>query len=233
VPAARAFLAVAVERRGEAVTRGRLWILSAPSGAGKTSLVRALTARHPGLRFSVSYTTRPRRAAERHGEDYFFVTPEAFRRMAAAGEFLEHAEVFGNLYGTSRSQVEGELAAGHDVLLEIDWQGARQVRARLPECHSVFVLPPSLEELERRLRGRGTDSEAVIERRLGEALDDIGHWPEFEHVIVNDALDEAAATLRALMAGEPRATRTDDPAVRRSIEARFEPLATPRDDRLH
>src|SRR5512137_1429404 len=166
--------------------RGRLFVIAAPSGAGKTSLVRALMQREPRLRFSVSYTTRKQRPNEKHGRDYFFVTHEEFARMVAAGEFLEHATVFDNSYGTSRAQVEESLTAGQDLILEIDWQGARQIRRALPECHSIFILPPSRAELERRLRGRGTDAEEVVQRRLKDAAGDMGHWREFEFVVVND-----------------------------------------------
>jgi len=193
--------------------RGRLFVIAAPSGAGKTSLVRALMEREPGLRFSISYTTRPQRPAELHGRDYFFVSPDEFERMAAAGEFLEHARVFDNRYGTARRQVDEWLAAGQDLILEIDWQGARQVRAALPECVSVFILPPSLGELERRLRGRGTDAEEVIGRRLRDAASDMTHWREFDHVVVNDEFARALADLQAIVAGRAEATRRDRPGL--------------------
>jgi guanylate kinase len=191
------------------VRAGRLVVLSAPSGAGKTTLVKALRAADPGLGFSVSYTTRPPRPNEEDGRDYFFVDAERFARMAGDREFLEYAEVFGHRYGTSRRQVQAALDRGQNLLLEIDWQGARQVRANAPDCVSVFILPPSRAELERRLRGRGTDSEAVIQRRLGQALDDMAHWSEFDHVVVNDQLDEAVRALREIIAGrgEPWSTR--------------------------
>lgn len=168
--------------------------------------------REPDLRFSTSYTTRPRRPGEVEGRDYFFVDEAKFREMEAAGEFLEHARVFDNLYGTSRSQVESRLAAGHGVILEIDWQGARQVRTAMPESASIFILPPGLAELERRLRGRETDSEAVIRRRLADAAADMSHWAEFGHVVVNEDFGEAVAALSAIVrgAGEPwRSTRPD------------------------
>jgi guanylate kinase len=177
-------------------------VLSAPSGAGKTTLVKALLARDPGLRFSISYTTRPPRAGEVDGRDYCFVDRERFERMAGAGEFLEHAEVFGNRYGTSKAQVKALLAAGHDVLLEIDWQGARQIRANAPGCRTAFIMPPSVPELERRLRTRATDSEEVIRRRLSQALDDMGHWAEFDFLVVNDRLEEAVDGLVAILAGQ-------------------------------
>jgi guanylate kinase len=193
--------------------RGRLYVIAAPSGAGKTSLVRALMQREPALRFSISCTTRPRRPTEEHGRDYFFVDAAEFERMAAAGEFLEHARVFDNRYGTPRRQVEDALAAGQDLILEIDWQGAQQVRRALPECISVFILPPSRVELEQRLRGRGTDSEEVIRRRLRDAAADMSHWDEFDHVVVNDDFERALADLQDLVAGRGTATRRDRPGL--------------------
>jgi guanylate kinase len=194
---------------GDLAGRGRLFVIAAPSGAGKTTLVRALMEREPGLRFSISYTTRRQRPTEQHGHDYFFVERVEFERMAAAGEFLEHAQVFDNRYGTARGFVEECLASGQDLLLEIDWQGARQVRAALPECVSIFILPPSRAELERRLRGRGTDSEQVIQRRLRDAASDMTHWAEFDYVVVNDAFDEALGELRAIVQGRGEGSRRD------------------------
>jgi guanylate kinase len=189
---------------------GRLFVIAAPSGAGKTSLVRALMEREPGLRFSVSYTTRRQRPTEVHGRDYFFVAKEEFERMAGSGEFLEHATVFDNRYGTSRAQVERSLAAGQDLILEIDWQGAAQIRAAMPECVSIFILPPSRAELERRLRGRGTDAEDVIRRRLNDAATDMAHWREFDYVVVNDDFERALAGLRDIVAGrDPRHSRRE------------------------
>jgi guanylate kinase len=193
---------------------GKLWVVAAPSGAGKTSLVRALLERDPTLRFSISYTTRARRSSEVEGRDYFFVDEPRFLEMVRAGEFLEHAQVFDNWYGTGRAHVAGLLAAGFSVVLEIDWQGARQVRERAPESHSVFILPPSVAELERRLRGRKTDSEAVIARRLRDALGDMTHWSEFDHVVINDDFAAALDRLAAVIAGRERRTRTDSPEVR-------------------
>lgn len=181
-------------------------MIAAPSGAGKTSLVRALMEREPGLRFSISYTTRPRRPTERHGRDYFFVGHDEFERMVAGGEFLEHARVFDNYYGTARGPVEDALAAGQDLILEIDWQGAAQVRAALPECVSIFILPPSRAELERRLRGRGTDADEVIQRRLRDAASDMTHWRDFDHVVVNDEFATALAQLQDVVAGQGEAT---------------------------
>jgi len=184
-------------------------VIAAPSGAGKTSLVRSLMQREPALRFSISYTTRPQRPNEVHGRDYFFVSREEFDRMVAAGEFLEHATVFDNSYGTARRQVEDSLAAGQDLILEIDWQGARQIRRALPECRSIFILPPSRPELERRLRGRGTDAEEVIQRRLRDAAGDMGHWREFEFVVVNDDFERALGELQAIVRGQGEASRSD------------------------
>ncbi len=195
-----------------------LYVLAAPSGAGKTTLVKALVERNPEYRFSISYTTRQKRSTEVEGRDYFFVTPDEFARLKDQGELLESALVFDNHYGTSRSQVEKHLAEGRDVILEIDWQGARQVRASMPECISVFILPPSRAELERRLRGRKTDSEAVIERRLRDALSDMGHWDEFDYCIINDDLDEAVDRLEAIFAGEGATSHRENPNLRRRIE---------------
>jgi guanylate kinase len=202
-----------------AARNGQLWVIAAPSGAGKTSLVRALLAREPSLKFSISYTTRARRSSEVDGRDYFFVSEPQFLEMVRNDAFLEHARVFDHWYGTGREHVAALRAAGFDVVLEIDWQGARQVRARAPGSQGVFILPPSVAELERRLRGRKTDSEAVIERRLKDALGDMTHWGEFEHVIVNDDFDAALDRLAAVIAGREHGARTSLPAVRASAEA--------------
>lgn len=195
----------------------RLFVLAAPSGAGKTTLVHALTTKNPGLRFSISYTTRPQRSNEADGVDYIFVNEEEFKKLESEGELLEHATVFGNYYGTSRKQVEAILEDGQNVLLEIDWQGARQVRESMPDCVTVFILPPSLEELERRLRDRRTDSAEVIERRLGEAVSDIGRWGEFDYVIINDDLDRAVADLEAVLDGEGGRSSTQDPNLQAKV----------------
>jgi guanylate kinase len=173
----------------------RLFVISAPSGAGKTSLVKALLQRLPDLAVSTSHTTRPARPNERDGREYYFVDNPEFDRLVAAGAFLEHARVFDNQYGTSRRQVEVKLAAGRHVILEIDWQGARQVRAALPDCRSIFILPPSREALRTRLTGRQTDSQAVIERRLADAVSDMSHFREFDYVVVNDQFDTAVDQL--------------------------------------
>ncbi len=173
----------------------RLYVVAAPSGAGKTSLVKELLKRHPTLRMSVSYTTRPKRATEVLGEDYWFVTVEEINELRRREDLLEHAQVFDNYYGTGRSQVQELFAEGYDVLLEIDWQGARQVRKAMPESVSIFILPPSRQELEKRLRGRGTDSEEVIQRRLSDSISDMSHCSEFDYVVVNDNFDNAVNDL--------------------------------------
>lgn len=190
-----------------------LYVIAAPSGAGKTSLVRALLASRPELRFSISYTTRKQRATEQHGRDYFFVDQATFKRMAAKGEFLEHAQVFDNFYGTARAQVQALLDRGNDVILEIDWQGARQIRAAMPDCRSVFILPPSRAELERRLRSRGTDSEDVVQRRLRDAAGDISHWAEFDYVVVNDRFEQGLQDLAAIIDQGGDALRSGRPEL--------------------
>jgi guanylate kinase len=195
----------------------KLFVIAAPSGAGKTTLVKALTTRNPGLRFSISYTTRPQRRNEAHGVDYLFVDKEEFDRLRSADALLESAEVFDNCYGTSRQQVEEHLTAGNNVILEIDWQGAQQVREAMPECVTVFILPPSREELERRLRSRGTDTPEVIERRLRDALSDMSHWSEFDYVIFNDDLDMAVADLEAVLGGGGEACATNEPDVQAAV----------------
>ena len=178
---------------------GRLYVIAAPSGAGKTSLVKALMAREPRLRFSVSYTTRKPRANEIDGRDYHFISPDRFQEMVERGEFLEHAQVYDNFYGTGVHAVRDALAAGGLVLLEIDWQGARQVRERLPDARTIFILPPTRQALEERLKARSTDSEAVIQRRLQDARRDIGHWTEFDFVVINDRFDQAVEDLHAIV----------------------------------
>lgn len=182
-------------------TRGNLFVLAAPSGAGKTSLVKALLARMPRLAMSVSHTTRPRRLNEEHGREYYFVGVPEFERLVAERQFLEHARVFDNLYGTARAPVEARLARGGDIVLEIDWQGARQVRAAMPDCVTIFILPPSREALERRLQSRATDSPQVIARRLRDAVSDMSHWREFDYVVVNDDFETAVADLMAIVSG--------------------------------
>lgn len=178
---------------------GTLFIVAAASGTGKTSLVRALVEGDERLGVSVSHTTRAPRPGEVDGVNYHFVTREQFQAGVDAGDFLEHAEVFGNCYGTSRRWVEQQLARDHDVILEIDWQGAQIVRALMPEAVSVFILPPSLQALAERLNGRGTDSAEVIAHRLGESIADIAHYDEFDCLVINDDFNAALADLRAIV----------------------------------
>lgn len=177
----------------------QLFILSAPSGAGKTSLVKQACGLMSNLSVSVSHTTRPMRPADREGVDYHFVDEAVFQRMIERGEFLEHARVFDNLYGTSQSEVEKTLDAGTDVLLEIDWQGADQVRRLMPQACSIFIMPPSREILQSRLRGRASDAEEVIERRLKEAVDDMKHFSNYEYLIINDDFELAVQQLCAVV----------------------------------
>jgi guanylate kinase len=178
---------------------GTLFVVAAPSGAGKSTLVNALLEREPAISLSVSHTTRPPRTGELYGRHYYFVERGEFEREIAEGIFLEHAEVHGNLYGTSRTTVQTLLAQGRDVLLEIDWQGAEQIRLSKPDCVSVFILPPSRAELERRLRGRGSDSADVIERRLRNSRGEIAHAHAFDYILVNDAFEDALADLQAIV----------------------------------
>lgn len=194
--------------------RGRLFVIAAPSGAGKTTLVRALLAAEPQLRVSVSHTTRTKRPTEQAGREYHFVTVPEFEALVARGEFLEHARVFDNYYGTSRAFVEQQLAAGHGVVLEIDWQGAQQVRARMPECVSIFILPPSRHALTERLARRATDTAEVIARRLADSVADMSHYREFGYVVVNDDFDEAVADLRRIVEGQGEDLRSDRPTLR-------------------
>lgn len=178
---------------------GTLFIIAAASGTGKTSLVKALVADADRLGVSVSHTTRPARPGEVDGVNYHFTTREQFLAEVAAGQFLEHAEVFGNLYGTSRTWVEQQLASDHDVILEIDWQGAQIVRKLMPQALSIFILPPSLKALAERLNGRGTDSNEVIAHRLSEAIADITHYSEFDYLVINDDFATALADLQAIV----------------------------------
>ncbi|HVN46176.1 MAG TPA: guanylate kinase [Steroidobacteraceae bacterium] len=207
--------------------RGRLFVIAAPSGAGKTSLVKALLASRPTLRLSVSHTTRARRPTETEGREYHFVSVPQFEQLRAAGEFLEHARVFDNFYGTSRAYVEQQLAAGHDVLLEIDWQGARQVRRAMPQCLSIFILPPSRAALAERLARRATDTAAVIARRLADAAGDMSHYDEFDYVVVNDDFERALADLERIVAGSGEDLRSDRPDLARLVRALLTPEGGP------
>jgi guanylate kinase len=195
------------------VPRGRLFVISAPSGAGKTSLVEALRQQRPTLGLSISHTTRPRRPNEQPDREYFFVSPERFAELLAAGAFLEHAQVFDNYYGSGREQLDAVLAAGRDIVLEIDWQGARQVRAAQPDASSIFILPPSRAALEQRLRARRTDNDAVIARRLRDAADDMGHCREFDFAVVNDRFEQALADLGTIVDGRGEHLRAGRPEL--------------------
>ena len=178
---------------------GTLYIVAAPSGAGKTSLVKRLLETTPGVAISISHTTRPPRPGERDGEHYYFVPMDTFEALIAGGTFLEHAQVFGNRYGTSRAAALAQLETGQDVILEIDWQGARQVKALLPDSPTIFILPPSRDALRRRLAKRGQDSAEVIERRMAAALDELSHYTEFDYLVINDDFAIALGDLRAIL----------------------------------
>ena len=177
---------------------GQLYIVSAPSGAGKSSLLQALRAYLPGVDVAVSHTTRQPRPGEQDGVHYHFTTVEAFQQQIAADAFLEYAQVFDNFYGTSKQAVNSVLAAGHDVILEIDWQGAQLVRQRAPDAVSIFILPPSVAALQERLQGRGQDSEAIIQRRMRDAQSDMAHYPEYDYLIINDDFETAVAELGSI-----------------------------------
>ncbi|MDH3612889.1 MAG: guanylate kinase [Gammaproteobacteria bacterium] len=198
-------------------SQAKLFVIAAPSGAGKTTLVKALVTRNPELRFSISYTTRRKRRNEADGVDYLFVDKQQFAALRDEGALLEFAEVFDNHYGTSRAQVEDHLENDHHVVLEIDWQGARQVRESMPECVTIFILPPSHDELVRRLRTRRTDSRKVINRRLRDAVSDMSHWDEFDFVVINDDLDTAVADLEAVLAGRGEAQATGNAELRSAV----------------
>ncbi|APZ05062.1 guanylate kinase [Kosakonia cowanii] len=186
------------------MAQGTLYIVSAPSGAGKSSLIQALLKTQPlyDTQVSVSHTTRAPRPGEVHGEHYFFVNHDEFKAMISEDAFLEHAEVFGNYYGTSRATIEQVLSTGVDVFLDIDWQGAQQIRTRMPQARSIFVLPPSKLELDRRLRGRGQDSEEVIAKRMAQAVAEMSHYAEYDYLIVNDDFDTALGDLKTIIRAE-------------------------------
>ncbi len=181
---------------------GKLYIISAPSGAGKTSLVKQLIADMDDLTVSISHTTRAMRDGEQHGRDYFFVSVDAFKTMIEGEAFLEHARVFDNFYGTARKTVEDNLASGLDVILEIDWQGAQQVKRMMADCRSIFILPPSIAVLQQRLKGRGQDSDEVIERRMRDATAEMSHYQEFDYLIVNDDFQQALGQLKSVIVAD-------------------------------
>ncbi len=189
-----------------------LFIVSAPSGAGKTSLLRALLEQEEQLRLSVSHTTRPMRPGEQDGVHYHFVDVPTFQQLVAEGAFIEHAQVFDNYYGTSEQAVREQLSAGHDVVVEIDWQGAQQVRARFPDAVSIFVAPPSIEALRERLSARGQDSEEVIARRMRDAQRELSHYPEYDYLVINDRFEKALEQLRHVVSAER--LRTGRQAIR-------------------
>jgi len=186
---------------------GKLFIFSAASGTGKTSLAKALVERHPDIAFSVSHTTRAPRPGEQHGVHYFFVSREEFDRMVANGEFVEHATVFGNSYGTSKQAIEGQIEAGKRVILDIDWQGARAIKQWRPDAVGVFILPPSRAALRERLTNRKQDSDEVIDQRMRAAVAEMSHYSEFDHVVVNDDFERALEDLEAILAGRPDRVR--------------------------
>ncbi|MCK4840710.1 MAG: guanylate kinase [Methylococcales bacterium] len=181
------------------MNQGKLYIISAPSGAGKTSLVSELVAEVKHLSVSVSHTTRQKRQGEQQGKDYFFTAVDDFKKMITDHAFLEHAQVFDNFYGTAQQSVEKQLSHGIDVILEIDWQGAQQVKKMLPDSVSVFILPPSIEILQQRLEGRGQDSQQIIARRMQDAVNEISHCNEFDYLIVNDDFNQALTELRSII----------------------------------
>jgi len=189
------------------MSSGKLYIFSAASGTGKTSLARALVERDPNIAFSVSHTTRSPRPGEQNGVHYYFVAREEFDRMVAAHEFVEHATVFGNSYGTSKKAIDDQLHAGKAVILDIDWQGARAIKKWRPDTVGIFLLPPSRTALRERLMNRKQDSEAIIDRRMREATSEMSHFSEFDYLVVNDDFDRALADLQAILAGEPAKAR--------------------------
>ncbi len=189
------------------MTTGTLYIFSAPSGTGKSSLAKALTDSSSDIVVSVSHTTRDPRPGEQDGVHYHFIDKAGFEAKVADGDFLEHAQVFGNFYGTSRSAVESRLASGKNVILDIDWQGARAIRLQMENSVSIFILPPTRKELENRLRGRGQDPEETIVRRMRDAVAETGHYNEFDHVVVNDDFNAALDDLRAIISGRPENLR--------------------------
>ena len=214
-------LVAALKSRGRIfppMKRGRLYVVSAPSGAGKTSLVKALLRSEPRLRLSISHTTRTRRPTEAEGREYHFVSKPQFAELVKRDEFLEHARVFDNDYGTSRAFVESQLAQGDDVLLEIDWQGAQQVRRAMPDCVSIFVLPPARRTLAERLARRATDTAEVIRRRLSDAAGDMSHYDEFDYVVVNDDFEKAVSDLKRIIEGRGEDLKGRRPELKPLLE---------------
>ncbi len=182
--------------------QGSLFVIAAPSGAGKTSLIAALLEKTDSIQLSVSHTTRASRAGEVNGMHYHFTPKQQFQKMIDNDDFLEHAEVFGNFYGTSRQSLTDQLATGHDVILEIDWQGARQVKTTIPDCIGIFIMPPSKQALHDRLVGRATDSEEIIARRMSDAVNEMSHYSEFDYLIINDDFDQALQELQLVISSQ-------------------------------
>lgn len=203
---------------GPSMTTGTLFTVSAPSGAGKTSLVNALLARDTSIKVSISHTTRTKRPGEEDGRDYHFVDASVFQQMVANGDFLEHAEVFGNFYGTSKSAVEALLAEGNDIILEIDWQGAQQMRELMPKAQSIFILPPSVEALRQRLQGRGQDNDSVIEQRMQQAISEISHYTESQWLIINDDFERALQELHSIITTQRLETTKQQEKHRRLLD---------------
>ncbi|MEA3411012.1 MAG: guanylate kinase [Pseudomonadota bacterium] len=205
------------------MTTGSLFIVSAPSGAGKTSLVKALVSSTAGVQVCVSHTTRPPRSGEKEGVHYHFASRERFGEMVDGGDFLEYAQVFGNAYGTARSSVADIVERGDDAILEIDWQGARQVRSHAPDCSSIFILPPSRDALESRLNSRGQDSETVVRRRMQDAESEMRHYDEFDYVVINDDFDTALEELRCLVRARRLALSAQQARARALIASLLRP----------
>lgn len=201
-------------------SKGNLFVVSAPSGAGKTSLVKSLLEARSDVGVAISHTTRPSRANETDGVNYHFVSEDHFKELISEQAFIEFAEVFGNYYGTSKAEIEKQLSEGKHIILEIDWQGAKQIRERLSECVCIFILPPSLTALEERLQGRGMDDPSTIERRTREAINEISHYDEFDYVVVNEHFSEARDELVRIVTNQPDELRLD------SQSERLKPLLT-------
>lgn len=200
------------------MSQGTLYIVSAPSGAGKTSLLKAVRQQMPDLKVAVSHTTRDPRPGEKNGEHYHFVSEVEFKEMEVSGDFIEYAEVFGNFYGTSKSSINALLSKGEQTVLEIDWQGAQQVRKIYTDLISVFILPPSIHELESRLRARGQDSEQVIQGRMAQAKSEISHYHEYQYLIINDQLDEAITSLAGIFAKPIKYTAPNEDKLHAMLE---------------